>query len=523
MARTHLVIPDTQVAPGVPTDHLRWIGQYILDRKPDVVVHLGDHWDMPSLSSYDRGKKAMEGRRYAEDVEAGNKALALLTAPLNKANWSRRKRGTEEYKPRLVLLRGNHEDRIRRAIEDDPRMDGAMSFDHLESPGWEVHDFLKPVFIDGVGYAHFWANPMSGKPLGGMIETRLKTIGHSFTMGHVQTLQTGMRFIHGPEGERQQRGLVAGACLTPDHRVLTADLRYVPLGKVEVGDQLVSFDENVADSPGRARRYKTGTVRAVKADVDEVFAVRLSNGKVIQATADHLWLVKQGSMYVWRRTDSLRRGTRIPQVMQEWEELDTRAAGYLAGMFDGEGCYYTRVTSGGVVGQLGLSQKPGAVLDETRLLLEELVGADSLGSLNQQGVVTLRVGGGLRNIARLLGSVRPIRLLAKFQPEHLGRLTTPSADNPSVVSIEPLGRREIVRIDIDAKTMVVEGMPHHNCYLHDEDYKGHQGNAHWRGVLVKHQVHDGGYNLMEVDLDFLCRKYEGVPLAEFMAEAVPAR
>jgi hypothetical protein len=213
---THLVIPDTQVKPGVPTDHLRWIGAYILDRRPDVVVHLGDHWDMPSLSSYDRGKMQMEGRRYDEDVASGNEALALITAPLERYNRGRRRRLQREYLPRLVLLRGNHEHRIARAVDDNAQLDGAIGFGDLESPGWEVYDFLEPVFIDGVGYAHFWANPLTGKPIGGMIETRLKTIGHSFTMGHVQTLQMGARYVHGPAGPRQQRGLIAGACYLHD-------------------------------------------------------------------------------------------------------------------------------------------------------------------------------------------------------------------------------------------------------------------------------------------------------------------
>ena len=218
MNRTHIWIPDTQVKPDVPTDHLAWIGEYIRDRKPNVVIHAGDHWDMPSLSSYDKGTRAMEGRRYSDDVEAGNEALALLGA-----NTSGRLGRTGPGRGRLAvkgtewhLLRGNHEDRIRRAIEENAQMDGAMSFDDLESPGWEVHDFLVPVFIDGIGYSHFWANPMSGRPLGGMMETRLKNIGHSFTAGHQQTLQTGMRFIHGPAGPVQHRGLVAGACYLHD-------------------------------------------------------------------------------------------------------------------------------------------------------------------------------------------------------------------------------------------------------------------------------------------------------------------
>lgn len=204
---THLVIPDTQIKPGVPTDHLAWIGQYVVDRKPDVVVHLGDHWDFPSLSSYDRGKKAMEGRRYSEDVEAGNLGLDLLTAPIRKE-----KLRVRDWLPRLELLRGNHEERLNRAIEDDARMDGALSFDDLESPGWEVHDFLKPVWVDGIAYSHYFANPMTGRPYGGMVSTRLKNIGHSFTMGHVQTLDSAQIPVPSPNGPTMRRGLVAGAC-----------------------------------------------------------------------------------------------------------------------------------------------------------------------------------------------------------------------------------------------------------------------------------------------------------------------
>jgi hypothetical protein len=154
---THLVIPDTQSKPGAPSDHLRWIGAYICDRRPDVVIHLGDHWDMPSLSSYDREKLAMEGRRYAEDIEKGNADLDLVTAPIRKAMLRDRK-----WRPRLVLLRGNHEHRIVRAAEDNPHLDGALGCHDLESPGWETHDFLDPTWIDGVAYCHFFANPMTG-------------------------------------------------------------------------------------------------------------------------------------------------------------------------------------------------------------------------------------------------------------------------------------------------------------------------------------------------------------------------
>ena len=64
-----MIIPDTQVKRGVDLSYLEWIGKYIVDKKPDVIVQIGDFADMPSLSSYDVGKKSFEGRRYKDDIE----------------------------------------------------------------------------------------------------------------------------------------------------------------------------------------------------------------------------------------------------------------------------------------------------------------------------------------------------------------------------------------------------------------------------------------------------------------------
>lgn len=515
----HVVIPDTQIKPGVPTDHLRWIGQYIVDKfagHPNFkIIHLGDHWDFPSLSSYDRGKMAMEGRRIHADLEAGNDAMKVLDKPLNDYNEKRIKNKKKPWYPKKYLLRGNHEYRAIRTVEENPALEGFLTDDLMLSPGWEVSEFLKVVDVDDVSYSHFFANPMTGRPYGGSVATRLKNIGHSFTMGHQQTYDHAVRYVRG----KPQIGLVAGACLTPDHRVLTADLRYVPLGSVRAGDTLVSFDEEISDSPGRARRYKTGTVNAVKLDEEEVFAVTLSNGKVFKATADHLWLSKLGTEYVWRRTDRMRKGTRVAKPLAEWDTATSHEAGYLAGMFDGEGCYSTRVTSSGAaVGALSLSQKPGTVLDRTIDALASVCSETTTGTTNQKGVTAIRIGGGLRGVAHVLGMIRPMRLLNKFKPEHLGRLTTTNSKNPTVVSIVPIGRQEIVRVDVDAKTMIVEGYAHHNCYLHDEDYKGFQGNDHFRGIIVKHQVEDGAYDIMQVSIDYLCRRYEGKPVAVWLRE-----
>ena len=45
------------------------------------------------------------------------------------------------------------------------------------------------------------------------------------------------------------------------------------------------------------------------------------------------------------------------------------------------------------------------------------------------------------------------------------------------------------------------------CYLHDEPYLGAQGNGQRRQIVMKHEVEDGRYDLMEVSLRFLEKGY----------------
>lgn len=208
---THLIIPDTQVKPGVDISHLGWIGRYIVERRPDVIVHLGDHWDMESLSHWS-SKREAEGRRYQADVDAGNTGFRLLNEAILNDQRRMRDWKMKQYAPRRVFIFGNHEHRITRCVEEDPKLEGFMSLDDLDTLDWERVPFLEPINIDGVRYAHYWYNPMTGKPYGGAAATRLKNIGHSFVMGHQQTLDVAVRFVDG----QQQWGVVAGACYLHD-------------------------------------------------------------------------------------------------------------------------------------------------------------------------------------------------------------------------------------------------------------------------------------------------------------------
>lgn len=205
IGRSHLLIPDVQVKPKQKLKHLEWAGKYIADKQPDVIIQIGDFNDVPSLSSYDRGKLSFEGRRYRNDIDAGRKAMDILFEPIAR---------TRGYTPRLVLTKGNHEHRISRIVQDHPELEGAISEDDLgyEDYGWEVYPFLEVVVIDGIAYSHFFPRASSGKVVqtrNGAPSARAQLVreGRSCTSGHAQ----GFDIACAPMAGRLQWGLIAGS------------------------------------------------------------------------------------------------------------------------------------------------------------------------------------------------------------------------------------------------------------------------------------------------------------------------
>ena len=183
----HLVIPDTQVKPNHDISHLRWAGLYATDKKPDVIIHLGDHWDMPSLSSYDVGKKSFEGRRYFDDIQAGLRGMEAFLQPIREEQQRLKDNKKKQWNPRMIFTLGNHEQRIERAIENDPKMDGMMGYKdlQLEEMGWEVYPFLQPVMVNGIAYCHYFTSGVMGRPVNSA-RIMLTKKHCSTVMGHVQ-------------------------------------------------------------------------------------------------------------------------------------------------------------------------------------------------------------------------------------------------------------------------------------------------------------------------------------------------
>lgn len=204
--RRHAVIPDTQVKPGVATNHIRAAGNYLAEKQPEVIVILGDWWDMPSMSSYDSDACKLEkGVSYEEDIEAGRKAMDQFLLPILR---------TKSYKPDIRFLTGNHEARIDRYTSDNPMLKGTLSLKSLglSERGIRVYPFLKPVPIDGIAYCHYFCMDSNGRVMNskrGQASARaqVNNVGMSATAGHKQGLDTYIK--ESPAGRR--RGVIAGS------------------------------------------------------------------------------------------------------------------------------------------------------------------------------------------------------------------------------------------------------------------------------------------------------------------------
>lgn len=208
--RRHVVIPDTQSRPGAPTDHLRWIGSYIADKKPDVLVHIGDHYDLPSLSSHEQpGSAPLEGKRYADDIAAGKFAWGELTGAIDAEKQRLIKNKKRYWEPEQHVCLGNHEMRADRAANNSPKLIGTIGTADCTFGDWKVHPFLDRVFIDEICYSHYFQNTHSSFPIGGGVENRLARIGCSFVAGHEQGRREGSKIM---ASGRTIYGLVAGSC-----------------------------------------------------------------------------------------------------------------------------------------------------------------------------------------------------------------------------------------------------------------------------------------------------------------------
>lgn len=188
MTTTHLIIGDAHAHPDSNNDRALLLGEVINDVRPDVVICIGDMADMPSLCSYDKGKKSFQGKTYKRDIDAHNDFQDKI--------WWRIKKSKKKLPNRRITLIGNHEERITRAVNIQPELDGTISYKDLR-----LEDYYNEIIpyegatpgmieVDGVTYAHYIISGVAGRPIGGKhhANSLINKTHSSVTVGHTHQL-----------------------------------------------------------------------------------------------------------------------------------------------------------------------------------------------------------------------------------------------------------------------------------------------------------------------------------------------
>lgn len=275
-----------------------------------------------------------------------------------------------------------------------------------------------------------------------------------------------------------------GCCLDPSTRVLTAQLKWLPIGDLSVGTSLIAVDEFPPGGRGRQRKMRTGYVQGIVELERKAYRVYFDDGREIVCTGKHPWLSrnegdKKSRRADWRSIDDTSKGSRprrlkigsqIRYVTMPWDEPDYED-GWFAGMLDGEGTISNENRDGA---QVTIAQRRGPIFDRTEAYLRERgyhyrIADQGAGRGFSDAPCPKLEMTRMDEIFRLAGQTGAIKTRDWRFWE--GRELPGKAHQDSlwatIREIEPLGKQTVIDLQTTEGTYIAEGLVSHNTTLLD--------------------------------------------------------
>lgn len=263
-------------------------------------------------------------------------------------------------------------------------------------------------------------------------------------------------------------------CNDPETPVLKSDLTWQPIHSLAIGDKLIGFEEVAWGVLPRPPKIQEATVLNTRTFTAPRYRIVTEQGELI-CTPNHAWLIRNWlsttnetrSIERWIRTDSLAVGDTIVYFTRPWKQLDTREAGWLAGILDGE-AHYTKSKRGRVY----VSQKRGRVHDGA------VAAAQSFGfkttpyryNAKDVGVIAIDATGtgALWDGLEVIGSLGAQRLIqnARYNWEGANLWANAGGNKKAasvkVLAIEKLADGDVTGITTSTGTFIANGFCSHN-------------------------------------------------------------
>jgi hypothetical protein len=254
-------------------------------------------------------------------------------------------------------------------------------------------------------------------------------------------------------------------CVETSTPILCADLIWRPAGELQVNDPIIALDEDVPDR--RGRRFRLAYVTENSIAEDELYEVKTSRG-IIKCNGQHLWLSRENQRawagWKWIKTTDLTTGHEVNCPLDVWEVSNSYEAGWLAGMFDGEGC----LSKGKGRVQLSITQRESLTSERIEKTLRQWTDricchrSSFEGKKKQKQVIYHFIISNRPEILKIIGSVRPPRLLETAEKAWNGMVMASHERITTIVSVKPIGVGKIARLSTSTHTYIAEGFAMHN-------------------------------------------------------------
>ena len=157
-----MVIGDLHQDPRHPDrlDVLTWLGRMASERRPSRIIQIGDWHTWDSCSAHDRN-----------DTQAGRLKPSIATDQDNLVQSLQAWRAgmASDYKPKLDITYGNHENRVERFENAHPESVGTFTNARDQAYaqfGWRTRPYGEIKYVQGVGFSHHPTNG-AGRAFGG--------------------------------------------------------------------------------------------------------------------------------------------------------------------------------------------------------------------------------------------------------------------------------------------------------------------------------------------------------------------
>lgn len=312
-----------------------------------------------------------------------------------------------------------------------------------------------------------------------------------------------------------------GFCCHPNTRILTADLKWIPIKDIQIGQKVVASDEfpsgEFKTAKGKRkhhRKLRTAVVENKRIIFEVAYRLKTDDGRELVLTGEHRMLsrLRKGDKYgegdgcgkytLWRKAKDFKVGDDIRWVTKPWEESDGEDR-WFGGLIDGEG--YFRFINRSV--DLSGAQNVGPLFDEMKSYVENkkygyIVGYDKRVSGKSERARKNILGGiwfdKIDEVFKVIGKTRPKRFINKHWwegKEFPGKRS--GIGWAKTISIEKLPEQEMIDLQTSTHTYIAEGFVSHNStlitglFLHDTMFTPNTSS-----VIVAHTV-DASMSLFE--------------------------